>query len=478
MLPTLVLAATVALSTGAMAEDEPVLLNDGSSGLIELTGQSRVEVSGAVGTIFVRAGKPGQVRYMVRARTSRREEHPIGLWLEGRKLRLSALPDLPEQPLIIEVAVSPELSVRIDAADSSINVSGIGGGVAVRGAALELDMRGLRGGAEIEIEGGTITADGVPEGLSLDGSGLDAQIANVQHGFSFQVSESRIGLENVHGSIDGDLQESDLTAIKLRGSLRLSAYGGEIDLRDVGSQSLLRLDESSVAVAASSGTIEIETNAPVQFRDLEGLLKIQSYGGSISGIGAGDVELQTDDATVVLENLGTIVLRGVDLEAKLKGVKGDVMIETTASRLIVQDTQGAVTVENDFGDVEIYNAGQAVSIVSRDGDVLVAGLRSPIQLQADGNRVEIGWMQVPIEGDSHIENENGEVWLNLPNTARGRLQIVSRFGRIESSIGTVRVSDDGNSASGVLGKSEKPLIEVKSGGNVYVGVARARVSDD
>jgi DUF4097 and DUF4098 domain-containing protein YvlB len=477
MLPAVALAVATALSTGARAQDEVVLLNDQPSGAIELTGQSRFEVRGVVGTIFVRAGKPGLVRYGVRARTSRREDHPIGLWYEGRTLRLSPLPDLPEQPLIVEVALSPELALRIDAVDSTVKVSGVGG-VEVRGAGLELDVRALRGSAEIDVTNATITVDRVPEGLSLIGSGLDAQVANVEGGVSFELDESRIGLENVTGSIDGDLQESDLTAITLRGELSLSAYGGQVDLRDLGRQSLLNLDETSVAVAATSGAIEIETNAPVQFRDLEGLLKIQSYGGSISGIGAGDVELRTDDATVVLENLGTVVLRGVELEAKLKGINGDVTIEAASSRLIVQDAKGAVTVENDFGDVEIYNAGQAVSVVSRDGDVLVSGLRAPLQLRADGERVEIRWIQVPLEGDSYIENENGEVWLNLPNTARGRLQIESRFGRVESSVGTVRISDDGSSAAGVLGRSEKPLIDVKSGGNVYVGVARARVGGE
>ena len=72
------------------------------------------------------------------------------------------------------------------------------------------------------------------------------------------------------------------------------------------------------------------------------------------------------------------------------------------------------------------------------------------------------------ETDSKVENETGDVWLHFPSGAGGRVEGQAPYGRIESDFDGVRVSDDGKNASGVIGRTNRPTVTVKAGGNIYL----------
>ena len=82
---TAIVLAVLAWSPVSFAQ-EAVLFEEASSGILELSGHSRLDIEGFAGTVFVRAGKRGELRYSAATRTARREPHPVALWLRGGKI--------------------------------------------------------------------------------------------------------------------------------------------------------------------------------------------------------------------------------------------------------------------------------------------------------------------------------------------------------------------------------------------------------
>jgi hypothetical protein len=72
------------------------------------------------------------------------------------------------------------------------------------------------------------------------------------------------------------------------------------------------------------------------------------------------------------------------------------------------------------------------------------------------------------DSDSRIENASGDVTLHFPANGSCRIEARSNFGRIETDLADVRISDDGNVAAGMLGRATRPTVHVVSEGDVYL----------
>ena len=100
--PRLVIVACLVATFGWTANaDEPTLIHSESGGFITLEGESRVRVSGLKGTVAVRTGKEGELRYEVRSLDKRREERPIGLWLDGNAFEIAPLEGTVDGTLVL-----------------------------------------------------------------------------------------------------------------------------------------------------------------------------------------------------------------------------------------------------------------------------------------------------------------------------------------------------------------------------------------
>jgi DUF4097 and DUF4098 domain-containing protein YvlB len=195
-----------------------------------------------------------------------------------------------------------------------------------------------------------------------------------------------------------------------------------------------------------------------------------AYGASVLGSGnSGSVAVTTDSGDVRLEKIGgTTRVEGDHLRVRLNDIQGELGVFTTSSEVHVENTSGAVDVRNDYGNISIDNAAKKVKISSRGGDVRVSGLSAGVELNADGERVEVGWAEVARDEDCLVQNASGDVWLKFPARWGGTVEAEADYGRIESQIPEVIVSDDGNRASGVVRRMARPRIRVKSGGDLYL----------
>lgn len=107
-----------------------------------------------------------------------------------------------------------------------------------------------------------------------------------------------------------------------------------------------------------------------------------------------------------------------------------------------------------------------MSVVSRNGTVRLTQLGGPINVEANGERVEVVWKTLNQTADSFIHNEGGDVFVGFPGQGGCKVEAFSRFGRIETDLPDLEVSSDGNRASGILNARSRPTVRVESEGSI------------
>jgi hypothetical protein len=455
---------------GVTQAQEVELLNDESGGDVEITGQSRFEIVDLQGTFSIRLGKPGQLRYMARDVETRRQEIPVALWMEGSTLGLSPLEESAQQRVFVEITVPPEIDVEIDVADSAVVLSGLMSAVDLRGRNVELKASALKDSVQLEIEGGSVRV-GASEGeLELVGRGLEVELKHIGGMVLLDLEESNVEVESLRAGLDAQLAATTLVTAGVQGRVNAEANGGRLELAGLHGGAELRLSEAPLSLTEVTGAINLETDSDVQFRELKGNLTMRSYGGGLRGQNfTGQLQVSTDGAVVHLESIqGSVTVEGQDLRVRVKELQKDLTVRTALTELFAENVGGAIDIENEFGDVSISGAKGPVKVRSRDGDVRLQGMEGSVDLEADGLEVEVIWSQVGGENESSVTNKRGDVLIGLPLSSRCSLEGEARSGKIESSLPAVRVSDDGHSARGVLGGAAKPLIRVKSGGDLRI----------
>jgi hypothetical protein len=464
--PVLLLASV----SPAVAADEPYVLLEQADGAAAPDGQTRVEVAGIQGTLYLRAGAPGELRFSARSLTNRREERAVALWVVDDVLRFEPPAEHSGEPLLLEVGVPPEMSVHVEAAASHVTLSSLEGPATVEGSELEVEVRGVKGAVELELDDSKLLVAGAEDDLSLRGTGIDGKVTYVTGFVSVAVRESKLELVEIDGDTDIDLADTSFVIDSMTEMLRLVAVGGEVGALNLRKGLQMELEGAKLELMQVSGPMEVDTDGSVEFRDLDGDLVVHSFGGLVRGIGnAGSLRIDSSDAEVRLENVtGSTRIEGDRLKVSLESMQGDVGVSVTASEVRIQNSKGAVDVSNDYGDVVVKSAQKKVKIASRDGNVLVEELEAPVEIQADGERVMVSWSQVARDENCVIANDGGEVWLTFPTKWGGTVDAVSEYGQVESEIPAVVVSDDGSKAYGTVRRMAQPRIQVKSGGDLYL----------
>jgi hypothetical protein len=245
---------------------------------------------------------------------------------------------------------------------------------------------------------------------------------------------------------------------------------GRLELGGLHGGAELRLSETPLTMSEVNGSINLETDSDVQFRDSKGNLTMNGYGGGLRGKNyVGQVQVSTDGAVVHLEGIqGAVTVEGQDLRVRVKEIQKEFFLRTAMTELYAEKLGGSVDVENEFGDLSIVGAKGPVKVRSRDGEVRLQDIEGAVDLEADGLEVEVVWTQIGGEQDSKVTNKRGNVQIGVPISGRCSLEAVARSGKIESRLAEVQVADDGHSARAVLGGAAKPVIRVESGGDLSI----------
>jgi len=462
---------------GATAHgEEPLLLTEDSGALLELDGETRLVVEGLQGTIGVRAGLPGEIRFEARTRDNRRDPRIVGLWADGPTLRIGPVEGDDGAGTLIEITVPEGFDVQVEAVDSLLKTSALSGGFRVGGTNVDLSARGMKGTIDVDVHGGKIFVSGTEEALTIEGRELNIVVEYARAPVYLAVVESVIELSGSRDATEGEIEKTTLEAVGLEGPVNLAAIESEVSLDRATLDGTLDLEQTPLVLSQTTGTLEVRTDATVQFTGHDGGLKIEGYGAAVRGSGGeGVLEIATDGAEVRLEQIASqIQVRGQDLDLQMLNCNGDATVETTGSRIVVKKAGGALVLHNEFGDIEVSEAAGAVDIASRDGDVFLTGLKAALNLKAEGGEVEVGWVSMAKPEDCTIEGTGGDVRVVLPGAVNVRLDAEARHGQIETDLPGIEVSGDGHSASGIVGRgrgspqAKRPTVRVRSGGDLYL----------
>jgi len=470
----LAIAACALVASGGPARaQEPTLIYSESGGFITLEGERLVRVSGLQGTIALRTGKDGELRYEVRSLDKRREERPIGLWLGGRGFEIAPLDESSEERLLLEMAVPPGLAVELELEDSNIQIAGLRSDLVLTGARLDVDARGIYGDLTVEVVESDLKIDGVAGKVEIDSEAVELVVVRIDGSLDLTLLESKADIRGVTGPADVDTENTVLIMSEVEAGLVLQAAGGRVEMSGVKPRADLTLDGASLILMETVGEAVIESDSEIQVGNAKGPVIITGYGGPIVGKTLESrVEITAEQASIELEDVkGKLTISGNDLGVAIKNVQAEAMIRTESSDVRVEGVGAPLQIHNAFGPVEVRDAKDDVRVVNQDGDVLLAEVAGSVDVFSTGDSIEVGWSEFPANGHHVVTNERGGVVVNLPGRARCRIEAQSKYGDIRSDIATVRVNDDGKFASGVVGGGRGPTIQIRAHGDVLISGA-------
>jgi hypothetical protein len=446
-----VAAQALAVAACVLSRAEPVTIAQEASGSLELDGETRLRVERLRGVVQVKLGEEEQLRFLSTAMGQPERELPVSLTLDGGTLALRAVDGAEELPRTLWVSVPAGLSVELLLEETKVITGGLRDGLTVEGEKLDFYGKGIGGRLEIDLVGGIVRAIDTGGDATVHGGGLTAELSGVEGSLDLHLTDSQVMLNRVHGTTDAELEGSTLVA-------------REIDGGD------LRLTGTPLQLEGSSGNILVETDSEVHLEENEASMRVDGHEASIFGSGIrGSLHVSTYRAEVSLDTVAApLRIDGDGLDVQVAGVEDDLTLQLTASTVNVERADGPVTVHNDFGDVHLRDTKGATVVKSRDGNVTVRDARGTVEIDADGERVEVAWVSMPTRGDSSIKNERGDVSVWFTGGGGCLLRAVTRFGKIESDRRDVRVSDDGESATGYIKRKRRPTLLIDSGGDIYL----------
>jgi len=443
-------------------------------GTVEVSGESRVMVSGLVGEITLQGGPPGVLSFQGRTLDGRREPVPVALWLEGGVFRVGPAAKAAQEPLSVVLSVPPELVAEVEASASKLRASGLRGAIRVRGTQLETHVERCEGSVLLELQGGAARVSQSPGEIEIRGREISATLQGASGRVTLGTIGGRIDLREV-GGVEGETEGTQVEIDGAHGPVRLSARSGSVTARNVFLGGEFRMNGALLSVRRARGQVEIESNAEVRFAETDSV-RVSGIGASVNGSSnAVSFEMHGDGGTVNLERLGgTATVSGSGLDLTLWHVAA-AKIDVATSEVKIDGTTGPLEISGEGSDLRILNAAQEVTIRARGGSLQVLELMGPAQIQAEAERVEVSWGTQLIAKSSSVQNDAGSVSVVLPSGAACRLEAETRYGRIESDLPGIEVSTEGTRASGSLGNGNRStVLRIVAEGDITLSTRRTQ----
>lgn len=462
--------SVVLLAVPARAAERRIAVE--ASGLLPIEGESRFEIVGVTGKIFLRVGKPGELRFLSKEGGTKGPDLPIAIWEDTGAIRLSPPRDeVPVKPRVLEASVPPGMYVIVEANETDVTANSLQGRFEVRGKSVVLAAAGIEGDVEAEIEGGSVKIGGVTGSVTLRGSDFQSEVSGVERSVLLSVTGGRpAAVRQVRGGADLDLDGAILEVQGVEGFFRLRARGGTATVSEIRAGGEFRMSNASLKLEKSRGEMNVNTDAPCEFKETEASLHVDAYGPSVKISGnKGLVEVRARNAEVLLEKIeGPARVQGDGLDLRVDDVGGEVVAIAGISKVFVRNVGGKLLIENDRGDVEVTQATKEVQVKSEGGDVRLLDLTGPVIVEADGRFVEVSWVSAPSGQDSSIKNEGGDVEVRFPAGGGAQVLATAPYGRVETNIPTLRLVDGERRAEGPVNRHSRPNLRVEGAGVVRI----------
>jgi hypothetical protein len=461
-------------AAGPPTPAEPTPILQASSGTHPIEMATRLEIAGVRGTISLRLGPPGAMRFEARSLDATHGLRAVKLGIEEDGTLV--IGPVSDELILLDVLVSPEVKPSVSASQSKLLVGGLHSDLEVTGEKLEARIRGVQAHVRADVVGGTFYVEGVT-GLELGATDASAEVTYVYGTADLDLLGGSLRLEQAD-EVDAYLEGVQASLTRVSGRTRVTTLGGALRATDLRGGGELTLEETALELRQSAGDFVVETDAALTLLGVEGTLVVRSRGAKIEGKRLGAVTVESDGAPVVLEEVsGACDVRGTALELSVVSSKETVNVHTAASHVEVKSAEKPVTIENEFGDVEVAGAKERVEVRSRQGTVRVVDLEAALVVTADGPAVEASWVRFNDNENSKVHNESGDLRVRVPASSRCFIEASAPRGRVESGLANVPASEDGHSARGEhtggarsAPQVKKPTLQLTSAsGDVYLG---------
>jgi hypothetical protein len=466
----LLVSAALAVAGFARAE-EPELAAREAAGLVPLEGENRLVLRDLRGSVSVRMGRPGELRFTSVALGDTAKPRPVDVWVSGSEIRFLPPQGGEDEPRELEIVSDPKLFVQAIGLRGSFAATGLQSGIEVSGDVLDVDVRGLGGSVDINTAGGRAWIENIEGDVTLRSRSCAAKLREVKGASVVALEGSHLEAARLSGTFEADLRDTQWTLADVGKPVNVRAVGGHGQARKLTGGGVMRFTAAPFKIEESSGEFDIETDADFQFHRTEAALHVNSYGGTVSGTGnKGLVEVRTDGSRVTLTEItGPARVQGDNLNLKLKGVTGELFVNAKSSELEIDGIGGDVLLQAQNSTVLLRNASQNVEVESEGGVIDIGELRAPLTLTADCEMVTIAWAATQVPKDSSVKNTGGGVAMSFPSSSLMRVEAESKYGTVESEIEGIEVNDSANSAKGVIGGAgAAPIVRIVADRDIFL----------
>jgi DUF4097 and DUF4098 domain-containing protein YvlB len=282
-----------------------------------------------------------------------------------------------------------------------------------------------------------------------------------------------------------------------RGNVEVTDVNGQITVSNDFSRTTIRrvtgltLESRHGSVDASDVTGNVEINSQfdkVNARNIGGSIKVSNLHGNIDlNSVAGMVTAEAEQTDVTARDLkANASITSSHCRINLNTVAGDILIQAPHADIDATDIKGSLTVQDDsHGSIHARRIGGALTFNGSNSDVVASNIAGAIVVQTSHAKVQLtdfsstvncatSYEKVTITntkalaGNVEVENERGEIRLNVPTSASFQLNANARHGRIiPQGLNTTLVSDK-ESASGQVGPGGPDVRLATSYGNIVV----------
>ena len=208
----------------------------------------------------------------------------------------------------------------------------------------------LRAALDVELPRGV--------NLKLDTRG-DVKIIDHQGALEINSEHGDVELRKIDGPVDLKLRRGSARLTDVRGQVKMDGRGDDVDISNVtGAVSLEGEYYGPIRLAAIAGPVRFTSRRTnLEAARLEGELSLDSGELTLRGV-PGDVVLQTKDKEIEIEQ-----------------VSGQLRIENRNGRVVIRAPQlptNSIQVENERGSIELYlpaSSGFQLRATARKGDV-------------------------------------------------------------------------------------------------------------
>lgn len=465
----LALAVALAATTGTVRAQEATLLAEEAAAIVPVEGLSRLVVRGVKGSVDVRKStSQGEIRILSLTADPKRDPLPVAVWSDATSLRIEPRSGAADVAHALQIYLPQGLDLRLDLDGAAVDIAELSGDLEVHGKRLELAASAIAGGVVADLEGGSAAFASIGREVRLQGTDLRLEVRDAKAGASLTLrgGDARVGWVKGVTRVESD---RTTVAIEEASTLTLKSKGGTASLVGVVDGGL-SLTGTPLNLQRVRGEFDVQTDGEVRFKDCQAALHFDGYGASVTGSGnSGLVEVRTQNSAVQLERIdGPVRVEGEGLKVRLSMIEGDTFVLVRGSEVEVEGNKDHLVVESTDGNVTVRQSTAPVEVRAVGGNVLMLDLRASADLRAESESAEVSWAALPTDKDSFLENTGGDIRVRFPATGSCRIEAQSKSGKIESELELIGSQGEGNAASALIGRGPGKTIEIRSRWDIHL----------